>query len=254
MSLWIDGMMLKILVLLFVLMLLVGCFVAWMWRLAKRGTLQFSLRGFLIMVALIALILATVMGYRGQTMARTEWIPAGSIRADKLFPADSISSKDDGKYQFTYFSKRCSIQKLAGPINQVGNMSFRIDRESIAVTVEDEATAIHQLAAIKQLDVVPQGTFVIRGKVVDRSGAPLAGATVDLMGRYVFINYFQTRNDGTFTMPLTGGGSPPAGSGYYLCVRAKEETAANHIRWNTASFSLTPNDPEMVVLITVPAN
>lgn len=219
---------------------------------SKGGSWQFSLRSFLVLVAIVASVLAAVMGYRAQTMAGLEWIDAASPQADKLFPVESISRNPDGKYEFTYFTKRCSIQKLIGPINRVGQMSFRIDRESVKIQVEDEATATSQLAAIRQLDVVPPGTFVIRGKVVDRSGNPLAGATIDLMGAYVFINHFQTRDDGTFTMPLTDGGSAPAGSGYYLRVRAKEETSANLIRWNTASFSLSPNRPEMVVLITAP--
>lgn len=220
----------------------------------KRGRIQFSLQGFLVLVAVIAVGLAGVIGYRAQTMARVEWIDDTSPQAVKLFPGESISTTPEGKYEFTYFAKRCSIQKLIGPIIQLGNMRFRIDRESIEVQVEDEATATSQLTAIRQLDVVPPGTFVIRGKVVDRSGNPLAGAIVDLMGPYVFINHFQTRDDGTFTMPLTDGGSAPAGSGYYLRVRAKEETSANLIRWNTASFSLSPNNPEMVVLVTAPTH
>jgi hypothetical protein len=213
---------------------------------------QFSLRGFLVLVALIAFVLAAVIGYRRQTMARVEWIDIASPQADKLFPVESISLNPEGKYEFTYFAKRCSIQKMLGPIIHVGNINFRIDRESIDVQVEDEAIATSQLAALRKLDVVPLGTFVIRGKIVDRSGNPLAGAIIDLMGAYVFINHFQTRDDGTFTMSLTDGGSAPAGSGYYLRVRAKEETSANQIRWNTANFSLVPNIPEMVVLITVP--
>lgn len=221
---------------------------------SKRGNLQFSLRSFMVLVTIVAVLLAAVMGYRGQTMARVQWIDVKSPQADKLFPAESISRDPDGKYEFTYFAKRSSIQKLIRPIDRVSNMSFRIDRESIKVQVEDEATAISQLATLRQHDVLPSGTFVIRGKVVDRKGNPLAGATVDLMGSYVFINHFQTRDDGTFTMPLTDGGSAPAGIGYYLCVRAKEETSVNHVRWNTASFSLSSSSPEMVVLITVPRN
>lgn len=221
-------------------------------RLSKGGNLQISLRGFLVFVALIAIVLAAVIGFRRETMASVEWIDAASPLANQLFPAESISPNPEGKYEFTYFAKCRSIQKLIGPIQQLGNMSFRIDRESIRIQVEDEATATSQLAAIRKLDVVPPGTFVIRGKVVDRKGKPLAGATVDLMGPYVFINHFQTRDDGTITMPLMDGGSAPAGSGYYLRVRAKEETSENHVRWNTASFSLSSNSPEMVILVTVP--
>ena len=247
----------KFLVLLITAALSVGLFIMvfvfTISRLSKRGNLQFSLRSFLVLVAIVASVLAAVIGYRAQTMASVEWIEAASPQSDKLFPVDSISRNPEGKYEFTYLARRCSIQKLIEPIDQLGNMGFRIDRESIRVQVEDEATATSQLAAIRQLDVVPPGTFVIRGKVVDRSGNPLARATIDLMGTYVFINHFQTRDDGSFTMPLTDGGSAPAGSGYYLRVRAKEETSANLIRWNTASFSLSPNRPEMVILITVPA-
>jgi hypothetical protein len=89
--------------------------------------------------------------------------------------------------------------------------------------------------------------------VVDKAGRGIGGATVDLMGPFVFVNHFQTRDDGTFTMPLRDGNSnAPAGRGYYLRIRAKEETAESPLRWHSASFSLDPRNPELVVEILVP--
>ena len=94
---------------------------------------------------------------------------------------------------------------------------------------------------------------MIRGRVVDRSGKPVPRAMIDLLGGYVFINFFQTRDDGTFTMPLSDAGmSAPAGSSYYLQVRDEKDSAKTPIRWNTPSFSLSPTTPESDVLIVLP--
>ena len=66
-------------------------------------------------------------------------------------------------------------------------------------------------------------------------------------------NHFHTRDDGTFTMVLSDGGrGPPAGGGYYLRIRAGEETADRLVRWETGYFSLDPASLELVALIRVP--
>jgi hypothetical protein len=65
---------------------------------------------------------------------------------------------------------------------------------------------------------------------------------VDLMGGYVYINHFQTRADGTFTMPIK---APPR-DGYYLRIRYGDEK-----RMRTPRFSLSASEPERVSLIRV---
>ena len=130
---------------------------------------------------------------------------------------------------------------------------MRIDREAITIAASKKAVAEQVLEAMRESDQRPAGAFVIRGRVRDNYGRPLANAQVDLMGRFVFINCFQTRDDGTFTMALTDtNGSVPEGSLYYLRVRAATERKGHHVRWNSRYFSLKRSQPEMVVEIAVP--
>ena len=72
--------------------------VFWLWRVAKKRFHQFSLRGFLILAALIAIGLSAVVGYRRQTMAQTEWLQVGSTRAEKLFPVETICPSENGEF------------------------------------------------------------------------------------------------------------------------------------------------------------
>jgi hypothetical protein len=70
---------------------------------------------------------------------------------------------------------------------------------------------------------------------------------------FVLIDHFETRDDGTFAMSLNDGGmSAPAGGGYYLRVRAAEESAERLVRWNTPGFTLDPQNRERLALIVVP--
>ena len=219
-------------------------------RRAKHRKFRFSIRGLLALVALIGVILASTIIYRRDVMAQLTWIPVPSQQATGVFPNESVALDSDGKFHFLYYAKRKSVHRLLGQLTQV---SYTVDRQSVQVTTQDESSAREQLKNLQDSDTLAAGAFVIRGRVVDKKGDPLAGATIDLMGPYVFINHFQTRKDGTFTMPLTDGQSnAPAGSGYYLRIRAKEETADNHVRWNTKSFSLNSGRPELVSQIIVP--
>jgi hypothetical protein len=135
-----------------------------------------------------------------------------------------------------------------------GSRTLQIDRQSIEIKSPDQGATQAWLGTLQKADQPQPGAFVIRGKVVDRSGKPVPRATIDLLGGYVFINYFDTRDDGTFTMPLsdTGTGAPPAGSGYYLQVRTNKKSTNAPVRWNTPSFSLDPTTPESDVLIVLP--
>jgi hypothetical protein len=230
------------------LAIIVACNVAYLR--AKHGKFRFSIGGLLALVALICVILASTVGYRRAVMAQLTWIPVSSQQAVDIFPPESIAVDSDGRYHFSYCARRKPVQRLLRQLTQV---SYTVDRQSVQVTAQDESIAREQLENLQDSDTLAAGAFVIRGRVVDKSGDPLAGATIDLMGSYVFINHFQTRDDGTFTMPLTDGPlNAPAGSGYYLRIRAEEETADSHVRWNTRSFSLNSVRPELIGKIIVP--
>jgi hypothetical protein len=216
--------------------------------------MRFTLRTLFIGITLVAVALMCWLGYRQATLCRFQWLPPGSTAAKALFPTATIHKLDDGWFSFTYDARSRDIQSLFTVLPTTGDRSLQIDRQSITIKSADLASSQACLGALQTGDKPKPGSFVIRGKLVDRSGKPVARATIDLMGSFVFINYFQTRDDGTFTMPLTDpvGMSPPVGSGYYLRVRDKNETAKKPIRWNTPGFSLDPTTPESDVLVVLP--
>lgn len=240
-----------------ILLLLLGALVALSvlggfaaYRLAKRAKWQISLRGLFGLVTAIAVMLAVFYGYRRAVMAQVQWVPPDSKQAESLFPQETVTKNARGEYEFTYYAKRTWIQALLGRLNRV---DYAVDREAVRVAAEERTVANEQLQRLRDADILPAGTFVIRGSVLDRKGKPLGGATVDFLGRYVFINYCQARDDGTFTMVLNDGGrGPPAGGGYYLRIRAREETADRLVRWETGYFSLDPASRERVAWIRVP--
>jgi len=216
--------------------------------------MRFTLRTLFIGITLVAVALMCWLGYRHATLCRLQWLSPGSPAAKALFPAATIQQLDDGWYSFTYDARSRDIQSLYTALPPQGDRNLQINRQSITIKCREQADAQACLAALQAADKHKPGSFVIRGRVVDRSGNPVARATVDLMGGYVFINYFETRDDGTFTMPLYDSLSlsAPAGRGYYLRVRDKNETADKPIRWNTPSFSLDPATPESDVLVVLP--
>jgi hypothetical protein len=111
--------------------------------------------------------------------------------------------------------------------------------------VRDRAALEAFVDALKTADTPDPTTYAIHGRVLRSDGRPLPDATVDLLGPYVYINHFTTRDDGTFTMFIQ---APPQ-PGYSLRVRFR--------RWNenqevsTPSFSLHPEDRELAVVIRV---
>lgn len=214
--------------------------------------MQFSLRSLLIATSLLAVLLAGWFGCRRAMMARLTWLPLGSQQAEALFPTETVQTMPEGQFGFTYHSRRVRLSSLPVPSGFSGSFSYKDNGQTVTVKTADEAAASELLQSLRDADVLPAEQHVIRGRVVDRQGGPLAGAIVDLMGPFVFINHFQTRDDGTFTLTLEDGGlKPPLGSGYYLRIRAPEETAEQHVRWNTPTFTLDLTQPERVASIMV---
>jgi hypothetical protein len=216
--------------------------------------MRYTLRTLFLGITLVAVALTCWLVYRQATLCRLHWLPPGSPTAKALFPVPTIQKLFDGSYTFTYYARCRNIQSLLNALPNRGDRDMQIDRQSMVIKSPDQASAQACLGALQTADNPKSGSFVIRGKLVDRSGKPIGRATIDLMGSFVFINYFETRDDGTFTMPLTdpAGSTPPAGSGYYLRVRGNKDSAKKPIRWNTPIFSLDPTTPESDVLIVLP--
>lgn len=214
--------------------------------------MQFSLRSLLIATFLLAVLLAVWFGYRRATMAQLTWLPLGSPEAEALFPVETVQTTTEGQFRFAYHSRRKRLGNHPVPTGFSGRLSFRDNGQTVSAETDSEGAAHELLQSVRDADVLPTGRQVIRGRVVERKGRPLAGASVDLMGPFVFINHLRTRDDGTFTMVLEYGGlTPPLGSGYYLRIRSADETAEQHVRWQTPTFALDAAHPERVALITV---
>ena len=212
---------------------------------------RLSLRGMMVGVAVLAILLASVTGYRRASMASVEFLQPNSPRAINLFPTAQLRQADGETYEFHYYARGRPIARL---LRGVSKISYSIRDHDVTVKVRgDRDLAEEVLSQLREADKPPAGAFVIRGRVRDRRGNPLSGAQVDLLGSFVFINHFRTRNDGTFTMPLTEtNAAVPAGSYYYFRIRDAGETAEEPIRWHSRYFRLDPQQPEKVVDIVVP--
>ena len=113
----------------------------------------------------------------------------------------------------------------------------------IDIAAEDRDLLDAYLVALRATDKLVPREMVIRGRVEDSGGDPVAGAVVDLMGPYVYVNHFRTREDGTFVMPMT----PNEGWGYYLRIRPEGGEPET-----TGRFSLSYDEPERVVIVRLP--
>jgi hypothetical protein len=211
---------------------------------------QFSLRSFLGLLSIVAILFACTIGYRRNTMAQLTWIPVAKEDTAKLFPAATVQKSADGRFEFVYYARNRSIQHLIAK-NKLSNYS--LTEEAVRVTSTDESESQELLQLLQKTDTLPSGAFVIRGKLRDANGKPIPGATIDVLGAFQFINCFRTRDDGTFTLALSDRDpSVPVGAGLYFRIRSANETADKLIRWHSTYFSLDPNHPEMVVDIQIP--
>lgn len=202
---------------------------------------------------MIAVALAVWVGYRRATLCQVRWLVLGSAEAARLFPSARVRPLENGAYGFTYYVRARNVQTLVRDPTVTAAIMRKVDRATIDVEANDAETAQSQLKALADADALKPGTCVIRGRVVDSNNEPVVRGTIDLMGPFVFINHFQTRDDGTFTMPLEDGGMiPPARRGYYLRVRAPGDSIETPLRWHTASFSLDLANPVRDVLIRIP--
>ena len=230
----------NIALLLFVICLIVALLTACMLFLQRRFApkFQFSLRSFLGLLAIVAILFACTIGYRRNTMAQLTWIPVAKEDATKLFPAATVQKSADGRFEFVYYARNRAIQHLITK-NKLSNYS--VTEEAVLVTSKDESEAQVLLQLLQKTDTLSGGAFVIRGKLRDANGKPVPGATIDILGAFQFINCFRTRDDGTFTLALSDrDSSVPVGAGLYFHIRSANETADRPMRWHSTYFSLSP--------------
>jgi hypothetical protein len=218
--------------------------------------MRFSLRSLLAAVTLICVILAAWLAYRRETYCQLRWLSPNSKEASSLFPKPAPEQLSDGSYRLTYYVRNRDVQSLLRNVKEPDGSSYNmlVDRETVILNSDDLPSIQRYLQAIQVADVKVPKAFLIRGRVVDRKGKAVPHATVDLMGDFVFINHFETRDDGTFTMSLRDGAGnvPPARGGYYLRIRPRGDSVKNPLRWNSTNFSLDVTQPERDVIVALP--
>lgn len=209
---------------------------------------QFSLRTLMIACTLVAVAFSAWYSWQWWRLARLTWIDPASPEARGLLAEPSIVEKD-GKFRASFRPRHRSVgsvRKAAGPVSLEGGGSMNTHWRTYGeIDLESGGRACLEryLAALQKADVPQPGVRMIQGRVEDSSGEPVGGAAVDLLGPYVYINQFQTRPDGTFTMPLD---APPQ-SGYRLRIRYAGDTK----RMETPSFTLSDDLAPRFVLVRV---
>lgn len=211
---------------------------------------QFSLRTLMIGVTVVAVGLSSVSTWHYLSLARIEWLAPASVAARQLVTKPVVIELDDG-FSATYASKFRPVDELLKMATEAQRSGQRTwsgrttlhHRHTITVQSSDKSHLEEMLAGLAKADAPKKGWFAIRGVVEDREGRPVTDAMIDLMGpSYVYINDFQTREDGTFTMPVQA----PPGRGYYLHIRYGGDR-----RMNTARFILSDDNRELVIRICV---
>ncbi len=232
------------------LIVLVAVFIAVVsFRFFRRRRLQFGLRSLLVGCLLVALVLSGVLSWNYWTKAKMTWLDPSSPEAASLVSEPVIVEGGLG-YKMT-FRPRCrslgQLVDILGKAKLPAGTSARSknDYNSQEMTLEtgEREPLEARIAVLKAADVLQPGCFVIRGRVEDSLGRPVPNATVDLLGSYVYVNHFRTRDDGTFLMPIQA----PPGWGYYLRIRYDGDRR----RMNTQRFTLEASSREMAVLIRV---
>lgn len=216
---------------------------------------RFSLRILLAAMTVLAMGLALWAGYRRATLCHTHWIDPASTSAVK-FPAPQIKQREDGRYGFSYYSQRRLSHDYMRTVQPIlmnrKKAEWKSNGQTFELAAKERETAEQCLLAIQQADVLAPGTFVIRGRVVDARGLPLAGAHITVRGPGDFYESRQARDDGTIMMPLSNNRRRAMpGSGYWFTVQPKVH-ADDFQFWQSRGFSLDPKHPEMVVVVTVP--
>lgn len=210
----------------------------------RANRIVFRLRTLLVVNAVIALGLGGFLAWRSAGMAKITWLDPASAEAQQLSPNSKVENTGDDRFRLIYRTRNRHLTPLTAGIKWPAsyNAAFEGDQEFVKIDTDDRQALDAALVAMQKADALAPGKFVIRGVVVDAEGEPVAGATVDLLGNYVYVNHFRTRDDGTFTMPLDA----PAGSGYWLRIRVKDGPTRE-----TRRFSLVADEPERVVRIEV---
>lgn len=216
----------------------------------NKGPIQFSVRTLLVAVTLVALILGGIGWWRIVNLAQLRWLDPASPEAESLTPSVTVSQNDDGEWAAVYCAWCRSIHDLTKKLDADGvtlggdhTIGWYDHRARLLLAAADRELLEAYLEALRKADKLGPRQMVIRGRVIDADGSPVADASIDLMGSYHYINHFRTREDGTFTMPIT----PDEGWGYYLRIRPRDREPET-----TGRFPLSYDEPERVVIVRLP--
>ena len=212
--------------------------------------IQFRLRTLFVTMTVVALILGGIGWWRTANIAHIYWLDPTSPAIDRMFPPAIVRQNEDGEWATVYRARYRDINDLTGRLEADGvtpggdhTIQWDSHQGTIGVAAENRELLNAYVWALRAADKLGPREMVLRGRVEDSEGLPVAGAFVDLMGPYVYINHFQTREDGTFVMPM----KPHEAWGYYLRIRPKGgEPMA------TGRFSLSYDEPEQVVVVKLP--
>ncbi|MCC9606490.1 carboxypeptidase-like regulatory domain-containing protein [Blastopirellula sp. JC732] len=211
-----------------------------------RRSPRISLRTLLIAIAVLALPLAYWTHWRYSDRAQVGWLQVDSPQAKQLLGEVEIAADADmptAAYTANYVDVRRLYQQAESSVSPNSALQVDFDNDRVVVQCEDPLELRALLSAMQQADRRSPDQFVIRGIVINRDGLPIAGAAIDLIGPRTIENYFRTRADGSFSMPVNA----PEGDGYALQIRADQ----NHPILTTP-FSLDEMERERIARVRLP--
>ncbi|EAQ77200.1 carboxypeptidase-like regulatory domain-containing protein [Blastopirellula marina] len=207
---------------------------------------RISLRALLAVIAILSLPLAYLTHWRYYDRAQVGWLQIDSPQAQRLLGEVEIAADADtptAAYTANYVDVRLLYQQAESTVRPGGALQVDFDNDRVVIQCENRLELQALVAQMKQADRRRPDQFVIRGIVVDRDGLPISGAAIDLIGPWSLENFFRTRADGSFSMPVNA----PEGDGYALQIRADQ----NHPILTTP-FSLDEKERERIARVRLP--
>jgi hypothetical protein len=228
----------------FLMAAICGGLILFKWLRGRR--FQYSLRTLLIFVTAIAVLLSAIASWNLWFKAQIEYLDPDSLVVAS-WNAPPVITEEKGDFKAVYHTHCLTaaeiqkiLQKSMDGMKIHGYESYSAEG-TITVRSANREKLAETLAEMQQADIALPGRFIIHGLVKDAAGNPLPGATLDLMGPWSSMNNFQSRGDGTFSMPTRA----PARSGYYFRIYYGKKQI------DSTTFTLDADRPEIFVVIRV---
>ncbi len=182
--------------------------------------------------------------------ARTAVLPADAAAIGRVHPSSGITHTAEG-YSLRYYPIYRTPGALLNAIERAyrprsGWRRMTLQRDDLVFDCDSREVLETTLKELKAAETIDPQSIVVHGLVTDVAGRPVGGANIDIVGKWVRINYDTTRLDGTFTMIVNPeyGLQPPSS----LRGRLRVRPTGGGDRFESHAITLNAGDPVVVLV------